>query len=122
MDKSIEFYPQFSKSTVSTVSTMSGGKNIFVTGVPKAESPQVGVRQEIHTLLANPKMRNLYILGMERFQKRNENDPKSWYQVAGIHGRPYRPWNGETDKNGKGNFGYCTHSSVSLRVNIIFDL
>ena len=30
---------------------------------------------------------NLYILAVERFQKIDQKDPLSWFQIAGIHGR-----------------------------------
>ncbi|TGZ79980.1 Di-copper centre-containing protein [Ascodesmis nigricans] len=86
-------------------------RRIFTTGVPKSASPEVGVRLEIHTLLANPQLRNLYLLGLESFQNRNENDPRSWYQIGGIHGAPYTAWNGETAASGMGTWGYCAHSS-----------
>lgn len=41
----------------------------------------------------------------------NENDPMSYYQIAGIHGRPYKAWNNVVGKAGL-NAGYCTHSSI----------
>lgn len=53
---------------------------------------------------------NLYLLGMERFMARSKDDPLSYYQIAGVHGRPFQSWN---------NFptpllnqaGFCPHGS-----------
>jgi len=68
-------------------------------------------RLEIRELNKNADQWNLYILGMERFQAMDKNDPLSYYQIAAVHGRPYRTWN---------NFptplvnqaGFCPHSNV----------
>jgi tyrosinase len=37
-------------------------------------------------------------------------DPILYYQIAGIHGQPYIPWNDATASKGQGD--YCTHSTV----------
>jgi tyrosinase len=51
---------------------------------------------------------------MDAFQKVNEKDMLSYYQIAGIHGMPYKPWDGVQGipdfPDGRG--GYCTHSSI----------
>lgn len=68
-------------------------------------------RLEIRELNKNADQWNLYVLGMERFQAMNKNDPLSYYQVAGVHGRPYKTWN---------NFptpllnqaGFCPHANT----------
>lgn len=68
-------------------------------------------RLEIRTLKQNADQWNLYLLGMERFQAKDKNDMLSYYQVVGVHGRPFVTWN---------NFptplvnqaGFCPHSNV----------
>lgn len=42
---------------------------------------------------------NLFILGLQAVQQQDISDPESFYQVAGIHGRPYQAW----DNIGGGN-------------------
>lgn len=49
--------------------------------------PTLVTRQEIRTFAQDKELMELYLLGLERFQKADQNDPLSWYQVAGIHGR-----------------------------------
>lgn len=47
---------------------------------------------------------------LARFQAVDQKDPESYFQISGIHGRPYRAFDGV---GSDGNFGgYCTHSSV----------
>lgn len=66
-------------------------------------------RLEIRQLQQNADQWNLYLLGMERFQGKDKNDKLSYYQVVGVHGRPFTTWN---------NFptpllnqaGFCPHS------------
>lgn len=63
-----------------------------------------------------PDQFNLYVLGLQYLQGLNENDVKSYYQIAGIHGLPYKAWNGVGSstnwRTASGFGGYCTHSSV----------
>ncbi|ORX97281.1 common central domain of tyrosinase-domain-containing protein [Clohesyomyces aquaticus] len=63
--------------------------NIAIVGVTGTVSP----RLEIRDLKKNADQWNLYILGMERFMAKDKNDRLSYYQVAGVHGRPYVTWN-----------------------------
>ncbi|KAH8770537.1 hypothetical protein BGZ57DRAFT_437429 [Hyaloscypha finlandica] len=55
---------------------------------------------------------SLYIQALTAFQNMDENDQLSYFQIAGIHGRPYIPWNGVSGVPGSGWGGYCTHGSV----------
>jgi len=41
-----------------------------------------------------------------------ETDPLSYYQVSGIHGIPFVPWQETSVPSQNRNTGYCTHSSV----------
>lgn len=51
------------------------------------------------------------MLGLEAFQGMDENNITSYYQLAGIHGMPYKPYNGVAGLPGASG-GYCTHSST----------
>ncbi|KAM3081653.1 hypothetical protein ACMFMG_005105 [Clarireedia jacksonii] len=58
------------------------------------------------------KCRSLYIQAMTAFQQVPETDPLSYFQIAGIHGRPYIPWDGVAWNPDAPNIGYCTHDDV----------
>ncbi|KAF2155064.1 Di-copper centre-containing protein [Myriangium duriaei CBS 260.36] len=75
-----------------------------------------GVQQrvELRTMQQNnPDQFSLYIQGLREFMNVDQSDPLSYYQIAGIHGRPYSPWEGWTSAAGSGGYGggYCTHVS-----------
>ncbi|KAF2815808.1 tyrosinase-domain-containing protein [Mytilinidion resinicola] len=89
--------------------------NIAATGVPTTPDANgaVPIRREIRDLQANYKDQwNLYLLGLAAFQNVSETDLLSYYQLAGIHGEPYIPWNDVAGIQNPGNGGYCTHSSI----------
>ncbi|KAI9785255.1 MAG: hypothetical protein M1835_003372, partial [Candelina submexicana] len=72
-------------------------------------------RHEVLDLqLNNPDQWNLYMLALDRLQSVDQGELLSWYQIAGIHGRPFVSWDGVTGAaNGSSSFrGYCTHNSV----------
>ncbi|KAK4167136.1 hypothetical protein QBC43DRAFT_8498 [Cladorrhinum sp. PSN259] len=98
---------------------MTSNGNIAITGVPttRGSDGSVPVRHELRDLQQNyPDLFNLLILGLKNFQAIDENALTSYYQVAGIHGLPYKPWNGvgsNSDWQSTSGFGgYCTHSSI----------
>jgi tyrosinase len=68
-------------------------------------------RLEIRQLEQNTDQWNIFLLGMQRFQKTNQSDLISYYQIAGIHGRPYQPWDGVPSAPGVEGPGYCAHVS-----------
>ncbi|KAK0624826.1 hypothetical protein B0T17DRAFT_531175 [Bombardia bombarda] len=75
------------------------------------------LRREVRDLQRNfPDQFDLYILGLQNLQGLNEAQLTSYYQLAGIHGMPFKPWNGvgsDTDWQSTSGFGgYCTHSSI----------
>ncbi|KAJ8061925.1 hypothetical protein OCU04_009712 [Sclerotinia nivalis] len=91
--------------------------NYPIIGPPKASPApadgSVPLRREIRDLQRNfPDQWTLYILGLQAFQQLDEKSDLSWYGIAGIHGRPYRPWGGSQGDNSPGWQGYCTHSSI----------
>jgi len=58
-------------------------------------------------------MFNIYLLGLQDFKNVSQSDPLSYYQIAGIHGRPYIPWDSVSSSGGASGYGggYCTHTS-----------
>ncbi|KAK3395387.1 tyrosinase precursor [Sordaria brevicollis] len=100
---------------------MSTDIKFAITGVPTTPSSNgaVPLRRELRDLQTNyPDQFNLYLLGLRDFQGIDESKLDSYYQVAGIHGMPFKPWGGvpsDTDwsQPGSSGFGgYCTHSSI----------
>lgn len=87
-----------------------------ITGPPKlTPAPADGsipVRLEIRDLQKNADQWNLYLLGLTAFKNVDETSDLSYYGIAGIHGRPYRPWGGVKGANAGGWQGYCTHTSI----------
>ena len=45
---------------------------------------------------------NLYLLALSRTQGVLQSDPTSYFQIAGIHGRPYTAWDGVSGGNNNG--------------------
>ncbi|APA08416.1 hypothetical protein SS1G_13364 [Sclerotinia sclerotiorum 1980 UF-70] len=72
----------------------------------------IPLRQEIRDLEKNADLWELYILGTSMMQTINQSDIRSWYQISGIHGRPYLPYDGVQATAGDENNGYCTHVSI----------
>ena len=68
------------------------------------------LRLEVRQLQKNTAQWNLYLLALNDFQNRDQSTQLSYYQISGIHGRPYVPWDGVNFTPGRGG-GYCTHSS-----------
>ena len=48
----------------------------------------------------------------EAMQKDDQEDVVSAFQIGGIHGLPYTPWDGVQPTPGWAWGGYCTHGSV----------
>ncbi|KAF1837944.1 Di-copper centre-containing protein [Decorospora gaudefroyi] len=65
-------------------------------------------RLEIRQLKRNADQWNLYLLGMERFMAKDKGDTLSYYQVAGIHGRPFKTWNNFPTPL-VNQMGFCPH-------------
>ncbi|KAF3928659.1 Tyrosinase [Arthrobotrys entomopaga] len=94
----------------------AGQNTVVVTGVTQGLGPaqgQVPLRKEIREMIANPAEFNLFVLAMQRFQAVPQSDDMGYYGVAGIHGRPFKPWNGVASAKGSmPDAGYCTHKDV----------
>lgn len=73
-------------------------------------------RLEIRQLRKNNAQWNLYLLALNEFYyTKKQTELTSYYQVAGIHGRPFTTWDGVAFANGQSD-GYCTHSSTLFPV------
>ncbi|KAF8903867.1 tyrosinase [Gymnopilus junonius] len=74
-------------------------------------------RLEIHDFVKNDKFFSLYVQALQILEtKPTQSDFRSFFQVGGIHGLPYTPWDGATgsqpwDPDTQWG-GYCTHGSV----------
>ncbi|KAI9835969.1 MAG: hypothetical protein M1837_003559 [Sclerophora amabilis] len=78
----------------------------------RGSNGSVPFRLEIRQLQRNPDQWNLYLLGLDRLQSVDQRELLSHYQMAGIHGRPFRPWDDVQATAGEESSGYCNHSSV----------
>lgn len=56
---------------------------------------------------------NMLLLALQGMQNVTENEDLSYYQIAGIHGYPFVPWQEDPGfVPANRNRGYCTHSSA----------
>ena len=74
-----------------------------ITGAPGKQQ-----RLEIRQMQKNQPQFNLYILALRQFQRKPQNQLTSYYQISGIHGRPFTTWDSVSFAPGRGG-GYCTH-------------
>ncbi|PSN64506.1 Di-copper centre-containing protein [Corynespora cassiicola Philippines] len=81
-----------------------------VQGIPGFGDTTPHPRLEIRELQKNADQWNIYLLGLQRFQSMSQSEMLSYYQIAGVHGRPFISWDGVGQADGGGG-GYCTHGS-----------
>ncbi|KAI9739853.1 MAG: hypothetical protein M1818_004909 [Claussenomyces sp. TS43310] len=81
-------------------------------GQGSASNGSMPIRKEIRQLQQQNDTWTLYLLGLDWMQYSSQTDQLSWYQITGIHGRPFIPWNGVESTPGNENNGYCTHVSI----------
>lgn len=90
-------------------------------------------RLEIRKLRENNAQWNLFLLSLNKFYyDKDQSDKTSYYRVAGIHGRPFEPWDDVARNEGQSGGGYCPHAStlfptwhrpyLSLFEQIIYDI
>ncbi|EPS38104.1 hypothetical protein H072_8125 [Dactylellina haptotyla CBS 200.50] len=97
---------------------MSSGGTYAITGVQtgRGQDNSSPIRQEIDAWSADPAnvdQVNLYLQALASFQLMPVSDKLSYFQVAGIHGEPFRPWDENTPADPRTRWrGYCTHASV----------
>lgn len=85
---------------------------VVVGTLPLAANGSIPIRPEIRDMRKDKYSWDLFILSLSMLQYVDQDHPLSWYQIAGIHGVPFRPWNGVQPVAGAQQSGYCTHSSV----------
>ncbi|KAL8812863.1 MAG: hypothetical protein Q9223_007185 [Gallowayella weberi] len=78
-----------------------------ITGAPVING-SIPQRLEIRQLRNNNAQWNLYLLALNRYQKMNQSDARSYYQLSGIHGRPFTEWDGVPMVQ---DMGFCSHTS-----------
>ncbi|KAF5672185.1 tyrosinase precursor (monophenol monooxygenase) [Fusarium heterosporum] len=98
--------------TDSLIRRQDGDSRILVKPLPQSRNGTIPLRPEIREMKADRYKWDLYILSMSMFQDVSQDDPASWYQIAGIHGVPFEPWNGVEAAPGANQSGYCAHNSV----------
>ncbi|KAI9895089.1 MAG: hypothetical protein M1814_000314 [Vezdaea aestivalis] len=97
---------------VSALSSFWPAQAYRVAGVTTSVNTQTGQRpsrQEFGAFASSGAAFDLYIQALQLFQANDQSQLLSYYQVSGIHGRPYLAWDGV---NGQYPTGYCTHASV----------
>nr|XP_036576373.1 tyrosinase [Colletotrichum truncatum]KAF6783111.1 tyrosinase [Colletotrichum truncatum] len=92
---------------------------ILVRGIPADDPQNPPVRLEVRDMIKDhPDQWNLYLRGLERFKSEAvpERMPLSYFELAAIHGLPYKkwpdqPWNNMVRVDNPFG-GFCTHSSI----------
>ncbi|KAF8901474.1 tyrosinase [Gymnopilus junonius] len=88
--------------------------SVIMTTGPLGGAPN---RMEINNFVKHEKFFSLYVQALNIMQtKGTQDDPASFFQIGGIHGIPYVPWDGVTgqkslDPNSNAA-GYCNHGNV----------
>ncbi|KAI0330497.1 tyrosinase [Cubamyces sp. BRFM 1775] len=87
---------------------------LLTTGPLGGETPGAAApnRMEINDFVKDEKMFSLYIQALQAMMDTPQDEPDSFFQIAGIHGLPYVSWNGVGEESSAEAAGYCTHSSV----------
>ncbi|KAK4219908.1 Di-copper centre-containing protein [Rhypophila decipiens] len=96
---------------------VAGATNITVTGVSTGIDPkthQRPTRRDIRELFSESGPQwDLYILALSAFQAVDEADELSYFQITGIHGRPFEAWNDvENVPGAPEEMGYCPHGEL----------
>ncbi|KAK6343879.1 hypothetical protein TWF696_007533 [Orbilia brochopaga] len=77
---------------------------------PIQEGQQAPLRKEIRELQKDSEGFNLYVLALASLMAKPQSDVTSFFQIGGIHGRPFITWDGV--RGGNNNGGYCTHADI----------
>ncbi|KAH7009810.1 tyrosinase [Ilyonectria destructans] len=91
--------------------SMVAGQKYPITGVKVGvSSTNVPIRKNINDLQsAGGPQWSLYIRSLINMYKEDASNQLSFFQVAGIHGKPYVEWNGAGKSTSNGWMGYCPH-------------
>ncbi|KAH8692093.1 tyrosinase [Talaromyces proteolyticus] len=99
----------FSLASLSVLSRTANGYG--VTGVSAGVNPDTGERPsriDLRNLQSAGPAFDLFVQALAQFQSDDQSDLVSYYEVAGIHGYPYRSWD---NVDGQYQTGYCSHGS-----------
>lgn len=102
-------------TVLGAIASVNGQQYVAVVGLKNGVNNTSGARparQNINTLADSGPAWNLYIQALAAFQADDQSDLLSYYQIAGIHGRPYTSWDNVNGVNGDWATGYCTHDSI----------
>ncbi|KAK8056801.1 hypothetical protein PG993_002028 [Apiospora rasikravindrae] len=82
----------------------------ITTGAPLINGT-IPLRKEIREFEQYHEQWSLYILALDWMQFTSQDDPYSWYRMAGIHAAPFVDYGGVQALPDGGLNGYCTHVS-----------
>ncbi|KAG9244100.1 hypothetical protein BJ878DRAFT_86007 [Calycina marina] len=96
---------------------------LFIIGITAQHLPITGAksginnnvppyRRDIRELQKDNVAWSIYIQALITMQTEFQSNPLSWFQIAGIHGRPYMPYDDVPIAPGGWLYGYCMHSSA----------
>lgn len=67
-------------------------------------------RLELRDLEKDAELWNMFLLSMARFQAMDQNQKISYYQIAGIHGVPFKSWDNVSGQEDQSHLmGYCEY-------------
>ncbi|KAL8909379.1 MAG: hypothetical protein Q9207_000214 [Kuettlingeria erythrocarpa] len=88
------------------------GSTYAIRGIQAGVDTQSGrrpFRQEFSVFKNSGPAFDLYILALQKLQSQDQNNPLSYFGIAGIHGVPFRAWDAVSGDN---YAGYCPHAST----------
>ncbi|KAH7144288.1 tyrosinase [Dactylonectria estremocensis] len=81
-----------------------------ITGVKLAAGADIPIRRNIDDMFtARGPQWDLYIRALLEMQRTSATNQLSYFQISGIHGKPYVEWNGAGAETSNGWEGYCPH-------------
>lgn len=84
--------------------------SLAVTGYGANPDGSVALRRSISDLYKQQGPQwDLYIQALQAMYDNNSDNPDSFFQVAGIHGRPFMEWGHTGGRKGNDWLGYCPH-------------
>ncbi|KAH8658549.1 tyrosinase [Ilyonectria robusta] len=91
-------------------SSLVAAQNVPITGAKVASGANAPYRLSIDALQAagGPQW-TLYLRALSQMQKQDATNQLSYFQIAGIHGKPYIQWNNAGAETSNGWEGYCPH-------------
>ncbi|KAK8053884.1 tyrosinase precursor [Apiospora saccharicola] len=94
--------------------------NIVIPAVAQGQAvPVTGLTTGINESFTDETTRDLFILGLSELQNKSESDPLSYFQISGIHGRPFISWNGVENVTGSEPMkGFCPHGAAAEKFRI----